>query len=115
MKAKEAVIGGTIYVATERKVPAVKKRKEKGSWQLTFSHCVMAGVMLTYFAGVVLGWYATVVNGEPVGTTLDYIMQLAKIVGVGYFAKAFGENIAKIVLGGIPSFYPGSDDGGHDA
>ena len=74
----------------------VRKRKKKRI--NTFSHLVMAGIMVMFFAGAGLGGYVTIVNGEPVSITLDYIMQLAKIVALGYFVKAFGENIAKIVL-----------------
>ena len=65
----------------------------------TFSHGVMAGIMLSFFVGVGLGVYVTVWRGEPLNVTLDYIMELAKFVALGYFAKAFGENILKIILG----------------
>ena len=72
--------------------------RKSGSVLKTASHIFMAGVMLMYFVGVALGVYATVALGEPVATTLDYIMRLALVVGLGYFIKAFGENIAKIAL-----------------
>jgi hypothetical protein len=64
----------------------------------TFSHGVMAGIMFSFFIGVGLGVYVTVWRGEPLSVTLDYIMELAKFVALGYFAKAFGENILKIIL-----------------
>jgi hypothetical protein len=64
----------------------------------TFSHGVMAGIMAVYFAGAALGVYMTVARGEPLSVTLEYIMTLAKIVAPAYLVKAFGENIAKIVL-----------------
>ena len=64
----------------------------------TASHLFMAGVMLMFFVGVALGVYATIWRGEPVSTTMDYIMKLALVVGLGYFVKAFGENVAKIIL-----------------
>jgi hypothetical protein len=76
---------------------AAKKEKKRGIFK-TASHLFMAGIMLMYFVGVGLGVYVTIVRGEHVGITLDYIMRLALIVGLGYFAKAFGENIAKIIL-----------------
>lgn len=67
----------------------------------TFSHMVMFGIMLMFFVGVGLGVYVTVILGETLSVTLDYIMKLAKPVALGYFVKAFGENIAKIVLSAI--------------
>ena len=60
----------------------------------------MAGIMLSFFVGVGLGVYVTVWRGEPLNVTLDYIMELAKFVALGYFAKAFGENILKIIFSG---------------
>ena len=73
-------------------------RKEKRSVLRTASHIFMAGIMLMYFVGVALGVYVTIWRDEPVSTTMDYIMHLALVVGLGYFIKAFGENVAKIVL-----------------
>ena len=67
----------------------------------TFSHMVMGGIMLTFFAGAGLAAYATVAQGERVTVALGYIMELARIVALGYFIKAFGENIAKIVLSAL--------------
>jgi putative copper export protein len=64
----------------------------------SFSKWIMAAVMMMFFVGVMLGAYAIIIRGEPPGATQDYIMRLAQIVGCGYFVKAFGENIAKIVL-----------------
>jgi putative copper export protein len=64
----------------------------------SFSKWVMAAVMMMFFAGVALGAYAIIIRGEPPDVTQDYIMRLAQIVGCGYFVKAFGENIARIVL-----------------
>jgi hypothetical protein len=64
----------------------------------TFSHIIMFCIMLMYFVGVGLGAYATVLGGEDVGTTLDYIMELSYLVALGYFSKAFGENALKIVM-----------------
>ena len=64
----------------------------------TASHVFMAGIMLMYFIGVGLGVYVTIWRDEPVVTTMDYIMRLALVVGLGYFVKAFGENVAKIVF-----------------
>jgi hypothetical protein len=61
----------------------------------------MAAIMLMFFIGVLLGWHSVVVRGEPVSVVLDYIMRLALPVGLGYFIKAFGENIAKIVLSAV--------------
>jgi len=64
----------------------------------TFSKWVMAAVMMMFFVGVAIGVYATLFLGEPVSTTLNYIMRLSFVVGLGYFVKAFGENIARIVF-----------------
>ncbi len=64
----------------------------------TASHIFMAGVMLMFFVGVALGVYATIFLAEPIKTTLNYIMELARIVAWGYFGKAFGENSAKIIM-----------------
>ena len=75
-----------------------KNRTNREKRLKTVSHLIMAGVMLMYFVGVALGVYATIALAEPVKTTLDYIMELAFIVGIGYFVKSFGENIAGIVL-----------------
>jgi len=81
-----------------------QKRSEKAQGKgkkavlQTASHIFMSGIMLMYFVGVALGVYVTVFRDEPVSTTLNYIMRLALVVGLGYFVKAFGENIAKIVL-----------------
>jgi uncharacterized membrane protein len=70
----------------------------------SFSKWVMAGVMLMFFVGVVLGAYAIVILGESPDATQEYIMKLAQIVCLGYFVKAFGENIAKIVLSAKPRY-----------
>jgi len=75
------------------------ERKEEGRILKTASHLFMAGVMIMFFVGVALGVYVTVFKDEPVIITLDYIMKLAMIVALGYFVKAFGENVAKMVLG----------------
>jgi len=72
--------------------------KNKKTVLHTASHIFMSGIMLMYFVGVALGVYVTVFRDEPVSTTLNYIMRLALVVGLGYFVKAFGENIAKITL-----------------
>jgi hypothetical protein len=90
-----------------------KQREEKR----TFSKAVMAGIMVLFFAGALLGTYATVVKHEPVSITLDYITKLALPVGLGYFVKAFGENIAKIILSAVfGSRFPGNqpEDSGGD-
>lgn len=76
-------------------------RKKKTPRLYTFSHMIMAGIMLMFFVGVGLGVYVTVFRGEPLSVTLDYIMELARIVTLGYFVKAFGENIAKIILSAV--------------
>ena len=67
----------------------------------TFSHLVMGGIMITYFVGVLLGIFVVIILHEPIDTVLSFIMELAKIVTLGYFVKAFGENIAKIVFSSI--------------
>jgi len=90
----------------------MKEKREKHTILKTASHIFMAGIMLMYFVGVALGIYATVLLGEPVSTTLDYIMRLALVVGLGYFIKAFGENIAKIVMPFV--FGAKKEDGGND-
>ena len=74
-----------------------------------FSKLVMAAVMMAFFVGVGLGVYEVVINKLPTNVTLDYIKFIALPVSMGYFVKAFGENIAKIVL---PHFRGGSDDDG---
>jgi hypothetical protein len=73
-------------------------RKEKKAVLNTASHVFMASIMLMFFVGVGLGVYVTIFRHEPVSTTLDYIMLLARLVALGYFIKAFGENVAKIIL-----------------
>jgi uncharacterized membrane protein len=82
----------------------------------SFSKWIMAAIMLMFFVGVGLGAYAIIIRGEPPGTTQNYIMKLAQIVCLGYFVKAFGENIAKIVLSarlpGQASADPGPEDEG---
>ena len=83
----------------ERKKIGASERKQPRLY--TFSHMVMGGIMLTFFVGVGIGGYVTLFRGEPLHVTLDYIMQLSRIVALGYFIKAFGENIAKIVLSAI--------------
>ena len=67
----------------------------------TFSHMVMAGIMMMYFVGIGLGIFAVVTQVEELSVTLNFIMELARIVCLGYFVKAFGENIARIVLSAI--------------
>jgi len=86
-----------------------QERKNRREAKRSFSKLVMAGVMLMFFAGGLLGTYATIHNHEPVSVTLDYITKLALPVGLGYFVKAFGENIAKIILSAVfGAKFPGS-------
>jgi hypothetical protein len=86
--------------AADLKARAAKLGKKTGANKrlATFSHFVMAGVMMMFFVGVALGIYVTVFRDEPASASLDYIMKLAYVVSLGYFIKAFGENIAKIAL-----------------
>ena len=91
--------------------PRAWKPDEKSELMMnSFSKMVMAAVMLMFFVGVGLGIYGTVCKAEPVSVTLDYIIKLALPVGLGYFIKAFGENIAKIVLSAI---FGRNTDGGN--
>jgi hypothetical protein len=85
-----------------------QEKPVKGGLLKTASHLFMGGIMMMFFVGVALGVYATIFRGEPVSTTLDYIMRLAMVVGLGYFVKAFGENIARIVLPYFGARLPGS-------
>jgi len=79
----------------------VRKRSNRTKrFKLGFSKLMMACVMLMFFAGVALGVHAVLELGEPVSTVLNYIMTMALPVGLAYLVKAFGENIAKIILGG---------------
>ncbi|MDR1704246.1 MAG: hypothetical protein LBS19_06130 [Clostridiales bacterium] len=67
----------------------------------TASHIFMAGVMLAYFAGAAVGVFKVLFQGAPLSTLFEYILELALPVGLGYFVKAFGENIFKIVTSAI--------------
>jgi hypothetical protein len=67
----------------------------------TFSKWVTALIMLLFFWGAAVATYAVVFKGESVNTLLDYIMKLALPVGIGYLIKAFGENVAKIVISAL--------------
>jgi uncharacterized membrane protein len=102
--------------AEELEKEAKKHKKDSHSEYMmnSFSKWVMAAVMLMFFVGVGFGGYAIICRGEAVETTLDYIMQLARIVCLGYFIKAFGENIAKIVLSAVFNRHTesGRDEGG---
>lgn len=89
-----------------------KLTRQKKEPLITFSKFVMGGIMLMYFVGVYLGSYATIYLGEPVSVTLDYIMQLAKIVSLGYFVKAFGESIARIILSAVCGRFTDSNNEG---
>jgi hypothetical protein len=89
-----AVVGYLVFAAVRAK-HGIKAKLSKFT---TVSHIIMAGIMLMFFVGVVLGAYATVFLGEAVGTTLDFIMQLALPVGLSYMVKAFGENVVKIAM-----------------
>jgi hypothetical protein len=64
----------------------------------SFSKWIMAGVMLMFFVGVAVAAYAVLTLGASLALLLDYIRDLARIAFLGYFVKAFGENIAKIIL-----------------
>jgi len=79
---------------------------------MSFSKWVVAGVMLMFFVGVWIGCYAVLNLNEPVQTVLNFISPLVKIAFLGYFIKAFGENIAKIALPFI--FGNKNSDGGSD-
>jgi TctA family transporter len=81
------------------RVTREKTRKARDERMMNqFSKWVVAGVMLMFFVGVALGCYSVIRLGESVQTVLNYIERLAVIAFLGYFIKAFGENIAKIVL-----------------
>ena len=79
----------------ERKV---RRSSTKPTKLYTVSHMVIGGIMLTYFVGVGIGGYAVLLKGEPLSVLLDFIMKLSLPVGLGYFVKAMGENICKIVF-----------------
>ena len=83
----------------ERRLRSPSRKKKPRLY--TFSHMVMGGIMMMFFVGVALGVYATITRVDELTVTLDFIMELARIVALGYFIKAFGENIAKIVLAAI--------------
>ncbi|MDR1692020.1 MAG: hypothetical protein LBR72_01555 [Oscillospiraceae bacterium] len=111
-------VTGLLKELTESLAQKPKRGKKRKSDKIlyTVSHLVMGGVMLMFFAGVALAGYAVIFLGEPVGTLLDFVKSFALPVGLGYLVKAFGENVAKIVLGVIikpnePSgnTYEGSD------
>ena len=64
----------------------------------TFSKLVMALVMLMFFIGVAVAVHSVLFQGEHVSVLLDYIAKFALPAMLGYLIKAFGENVAKIVI-----------------
>ena len=82
-------------------------KRPPGTGMLQFSKLITAAVMLTHFVGVGLGVYCVVRGLAPLIEVLDYIKILAVIDFLGYFIKAFGENIAKIAL---PFVYGGKNN-----
>lgn len=77
----------------------------------SFSKWVVAGVMLMFFVGVAVGSYCVLKLDAELRLLLDYIRALASIAFLGYFVKAFGENIAKIVLPFLEGKWNSGNDG----
>ena len=71
--------------------------------------------MLVFFIVVGLGIYVTVCLGEPVSTTMDYTKILILVAFLGYFVKAMGENISRIVFPVITKKSRDQDENGDNA
>jgi TctA family transporter len=94
----EAQRAATAQIQRQKAKLAAQKADKR---HYTFSHMVMAGIMMMFFVGVGLGVYSVVTKADDLTVVLNFIMELARIVCLGYFIKAFGENIARIVLSAI--------------
>ena len=74
------------------------RRPEKRDRMMSFSKWIVAATMLLFFVNAGLGVYMVLNRGEPLQTLYDYTFWQTMVVLLGYFVKAFGENIAREVL-----------------
>jgi len=91
----------TLYTKEGNAVKAWKRKKKKSfaekHW-VEFSKIVVTLVIATYFLMVIVGVVDGAVRGEDFQHLLSFVLEHTRPVLYGYFAKAFGENIFKILM-----------------
>ena len=99
MEKKVLYTAGGIPVTVTRKKSKKKLRTvfTEKHW-VEFSKIIVTLVMLTYFAMVIVGIVDGAVRGADFLSILEFVKEHTVPVLIGYFAKAFGENIFKQLL-----------------
>ncbi|MDR0858355.1 MAG: hypothetical protein LBN97_04940 [Oscillospiraceae bacterium] len=71
-------------------------KKTTKAKEIQTSKTIVFYVMLTYFAGVIIGAIVVLRDGAELSTWLTFIGSLVAIAFGGYFVKAGFENVHKI-------------------
>lgn len=73
-----------------------RRRKERDPRKIEFSKLVLSAVLLTYFAGFIVGARAVILDPNQLGVFLAYVGTPAA-TAIGFYSwKAKAENVVKI-------------------